>query len=1139
MPNPSGRSTPPHKRSPRKKGKGQKAKSRFDVADSGAVVSGWTEEGRNVVPKLIVGKWAEGKEQIGEEGQIAGSSSTATTRPQTSAQTPVETLAKGGSEEQIVVTSRMASTGESSSTQTTTPGPSSSLIVKTLPNGKKQVLEQPVTKAESSSSVVYDPHPPGCKKTKFHSASKPTQRPKSAQGHRTTKPGDRYHALATQDPRTVTLEKDIDQLIADAAAKGWSRKSQNGQNAKIENTRHGSVGQLPSRAMVEKKQIPVKAEALGKRILPRSHSVEAIKVSEKKAQITAKVEDSSAVSSCSSTKQLESKILPVGGYSGAVKMLVEKWAKGKQQATGKDQVLDSKEGSAWLADDPQLPPVEAEVNDLSRVCSTNLDYAKAASGSGGNGDPGSSAPIKTSVAPVSVQIRSPGQHMISEGLSVTSKMPDCTKFASGSGKTDALGTLTQTKGLAPVCAPMPFVSPPHYATAAAGGDGKDMDKLALDRTPTTSPTKASLTVPVVLTKEVIAPTKLTSSLIAPTLEKCSASAQASPSSPNSRKSWSSVVTGNTNDSGLTPKSPQKYIAITEGFPELGKPSGMFPSNKVPALPKRNSSLSAMAKPFEPAALRHATSADSYLRPETPVIPHQEPIPQQYPTPATPAPAEKMNFPFDSLLEIFYSTPQFTEYLNRSYNELLFKENYLRAQYARIAVVFEDEWNYVAASHRKAVVAKALSNLSEVEDRIQFSRGKGVQDMLYELGLTKSLPATPVVPILRRSTNSNLRDAYISGASAKGKEKEDSSGARSTDVAYLKWRAEYCFDLDPEALSTSPDWLYGIIGWILGKSPPLRHRFGPGQDYNSSSFSDSSDQGIDGTFGQHNLWCSDDCEECEEAERTGYPTEYTFVGMEGNGSTDKGSRASTGPSSPMLERFLDEIEIPEGYIPDGAFPNPYHSQKPFSGGRSPFAFSQPSILEMPRLMSNRFTDLIFQQRSDEWTAANPGRANFMELMNIDIALFYCELIEQILQIFGEVRRERVWFKLPTLLDYFDGIPRSSDPQERGRPITRPAGLPGSGHVRSTIMKEYEEKLRMRNWRAGVHRCVLDERTKVWAFLKETQRTADWLVAGVTLVERDTNRVVGKAYDGGLWTVPVPPSEKERLGKGFDKWCMKRV
>jgi hypothetical protein len=65
------------------------------------------------------------------------------------------------------------------------------------------------------------------------------------------------------------------------------------------------------------------------------------------------------------------------------------------------------------------------------------------------------------------------------------------------------------------------------------------------------------------------------------------------------------------------------------------------------------------------------------------------------------------------------------------------------------------------------------------------------------------------------------------------------------------------------------------------------------------------------------------------------------------------------------------------------------------------------------MSNRFTDPIFhlQNRSEEWKANNPGRVKFMEILNIDMALFYCALIKEILEIFGEVRRERVWFRLP--------------------------------------------------------------------------------------------------------------------------------
>lgn len=198
------------------------------------------------------------------------------------------------------------------------------------------------------------------------------------------------------------------------------------------------------------------------------------------------------------------------------------------------------------------------------------------------------------------------------------------------------------------------------------------------------------------------------------------------------------------------------------------------------------------------------------------------------------------------------------------------------------------------------------------------------------------------------------------------------------------------------------------------------------------------------------------------------------------------------------------------------------------------FSRLSILKKARLMSNRFTDPIFA-RSDEWQAANPGRAKFMELMNIDIALFYCELIEEILQIFGEVRRERVWITLPTTTDYYDGLPVVPSQPIRGRPRIRSPGKESSRIRTSTTLDSLEQK-QAKNRREEVRTRVLEERKRMWEFVKEVQRTMDWNVAGLKLVDRDTDREVERAHDGGLWTVPVPLPEKEMLEREFSKLCV---
>lgn len=818
-------------------------------------------------------------------------------------------------------------------------------------------------------------------------------------------------------------------------------------------------------------------------------------------------------------------------------------------------------GSSWLTNDPGLPGfVESKVSISSG--SPGPNNAKTASGMNRkNTDSKSPTPVKASVTTITyprplVPIKAPAtsgsipqknirQLPSPRVLSATPKNPDwapITTDVNGNSSTSIVDPIKPSTFIRP---DILLLSPPDYAKAASGPNGRNMDQKL--HTAPTSPSKNS-NPSVEPTKIITTPTNPTAPPPPPppTLTKGS---PPSATHLRSSKSWSSIVTGNAANPNAVSKSfPWNNITI-EGFPELATPLTMLP--RAPngtwdeAETNQKPSLSAIAEPFEPVGPRHAVSADSYLKTNNsaspPVLHNYIPIHpvapsvMQSPTPVRPVTPillpqtqiEYMSFPFDYLLGNFYDTPEFTKYLNKSYNELLFKENYLRAQYQRISEIFVEEWDYISALQRKAIVAKALSNISERVDKVQFSDGIDVEKLLRGLGLTKYPPTTS---LLHKPTNLNLRDSYLQGAPANKETNEGSS--KSINKAYLKWRAEYCFDCDLDPLCTSPDWLYGIISRLLGMPNTLRHRFGPGEYDENCDSSVTSNHEDYSRLENPGLWCLDDCLDCEEAENAGWPTEFTFV----RNYTKDSCHSSSKLRSTILERFPDEIEVQKRYLPKTApFETSSSQTQNFPADReTPLLFSQLSILEKARLMSNRFTNPIFA-RSDGWKAANPGRAKFMELMNIDIALFYCELIQEILQIFGEVRRDRVWIALPTIGDYYEGLPKVPTQLTRGRPTTRFPGE-GSSRVRTSIMLDSLDEKQRKKKRENVRTCVLEERKRVWEFVNEVQRTMDWKVAGLKLVDRDTDREVERAYDGGLWTIPVPPSEKEMLEREFAKLCV---
>lgn len=741
-------------------------------------------------------------------------------------------------------------------------------------------------------------------------------------------------------------------------------------------------------------------------------------------------------------------------------------------------------------------------------------------------------PLTSTVIPAPTPYKNSRQPPQSTALSAMPKNPDYTRVATNAnGKTNAPEViLTNVPALTP---DIPPPSLPDYAKAASGPNGRNINqKLHM---PPTSPSRNPPIIPA-------APTSMTTVSTTtspppppppPTLTKGPSSGP-TPPNPKSSKSWSSIVTGNAADPNAINKSLQRNSIEIEGFPELGKPLTILSPNQLARVSheiwdgsgiNQKASLSAMAEPFEPAELRHSASPDPHLKNNHLSPPNSyddisvrsvAPPVVQFPTHAPlAAPIGHMSFPFDHLLGIFYDTPEFTKYLNKSYNELLFKENYLRAQYQRISETFVEEWDYITTQQRKAIIAKALSNLSERLDKVQFSVGTGVEKVMRNLGLTKySLPTTP---LLHKPMTPNLREAYLQGAPT---HEETKGSSKSVKETYLKWRAEYCFDCDPDPLSISPDWLYSIISRLLGMPRTLRHRFGSVWHKRNSDSSVTSDHEDYDTGERLELWCPDDCLDCEEAEHKGWPTEWTFVRNKWNYTKDS-LHSSSKPSSPRRS-------IPN----DSLFETP-SSQTQISPEdiESPFIFSQLSFLKKARLMSNRFTNPIFA-RSDKWKAANPGRAKFMELMNIDIALFYCELIEEILQIFGEVRRERIWITLPSITDYYEGLPTVPTQQIRGRPRTRSLGK-GSSKIRTSTTSDSLDQIQRRKEREDMHTRVLEERKRMWEFVNEVQRTMDWKISGLRLVDRDTDREVERAYDGGLWTVPVPPQEREMLEMEFAK------
>ncbi|RPA94828.1 hypothetical protein L873DRAFT_1792733 [Choiromyces venosus 120613-1] len=569
-----------------------------------------------------------------------------------------------------------------------------------------------------------------------------------------------------------------------------------------------------------------------------------------------------------------------------------------------------------------------------------------------------------------------------------------------------------------------------------------------------------------------------------------------PKTPTSRQADLSDVVKHIQVVPATPPAPPRtpQPASLPSEPSTPLRQAIKPQKTGDEAPRRtvDTQLSALAPPFEPISrLRGPTLNNS----------EQEGISALWPTgltdskPTLPSRDPKVL----TLTESFYRTPQFSAYLNKSYRYLLLQENLLRIQYFKIKGVFEDEWAHISPIHREAVATRALSNLAEMRDTVQFGEDR-IEDMLWRLGLKG------------QGRGVNLQEQL------------------------LRWRAEYCFEMDPKAIGSSPFWLFSIIGWIIGGEPPLQEAFIPAP-FEAVPGDQKGD--VPGNPIQCNSGCPKDCPNCgSEVDSDGSST-GTVTQREQNdkhkseplserplGHTRGVPRSISTQSLPTLP--LEELKTSEDLFAESFPPLP---SRPISEGLLP-------PLEDVRLMSNEMLDPIFHHgsRPEEWHTAHRGASQFMKLVQIDKALFYCQFIEEILLIVDSIRRERVWYRLPTITDWNDGgsAPMDNTDHERGRHF---GGSSSSLRYRSpspegginTEDQSGEEAFRT----AEIEKVVAAERERVLAFVRETQRTADHFVLGITLVYDKTGEPVEDAHDGGLWGIPLKHEEERPVYEQNEK------
>ncbi|KAL7274692.1 hypothetical protein RUND412_002392 [Rhizina undulata] len=541
-----------------------------------------------------------------------------------------------------------------------------------------------------------------------------------------------------------------------------------------------------------------------------------------------------------------------------------------------------------------------------------------------------------------------------------------------------------------------------------------------------------------------------------------------------------------------------------------------------------------------------------------------------------------------ILERFCDTWQFWEYLDFSWDRLLQLQNNLRIQYSRVRHAFESDWEKLSQAQMSAIAMKALSNLSGRVDDIQLNDQEiswtlkqcslragdgadvnnpwmgssitsvnkrygdkpGVQKLMFEWRAAYCLESDPKsiacspdwlfslikamllededYPLLYRAQRkeiqkSNGTDNYSAASSKRPlvgncNGIEMSKEANDGDFHELRKSSKLG---DGFSQRTGSDDTFWYVGWDHHGSSGTRERI-------SKSVPPLP---------------SPNCGKGSKVHRNGNPAEFVAT-MPGFSTETKMSardasvtihkRSSSCPSSLTAD-------ITHGSIPWKDIRHEFLGEpRNFKEETPNFAEKRGiDIRKFPKFLANEVLGPIFGmegiQGDSHWEGKIPGRASFGELVSVNRALILCELIQEIVEIVGEIRRERVPYFLPTIADYYDGFEASRAPlaqtldKSRGRTLD----IYGS-RIRESMKAAKQEWLTAAARRDKVAFIIKEECDRVQNFVREVQAKADEKALPFRLVEAESGvEVSGAGGLTGLWGVPIMQEEADFLHEIWDR------
>jgi hypothetical protein len=229
-------------------------------------------------------------------------------------------------------------------------------------------------------------------------------------------------------------------------------------------------------------------------------------------------------------------------------------------------------------------------------------------------------------------------------------------------------------------------------------------------------------------------------------------------------------------------------------------------------------------------------------------------------------------------------------------------------------------------------------------------------------------------------------------------------------ALFRWRGEFAFEAEPYTLASSPHQLFSLLGWLI-------------------------DTGHGEKLILHKSYCTElPLDRPPPANTLGFCDYWKETFSCSSCQSYFSARIQKKSPLELGTRKIEGNDIPKIAIDDGA------------GKERKLV----NVVMRPRFVRNHLLDSLFGKEAAEADVEDAGYAVFCEMVRLNTAFFLTELCWEIIQLVGQIRKERVFYKLPDVGQERDG----DDAREVTRDCLRTVQEVADGLVLGTSFVDVE-------------------------------------------------------------------------------------